>query len=243
MSKLTNRNDVTLCITSCNRPFLLDKTLESFIKYNTYPIKETYIIDDSGNVGCNDEVIAKYTDILNIKPIYNEKNIGQIESIDKMYSKVTTPWIFHCEEDWEFLQPGFIEKSMKIFNDNPDDPIFTVWLRGHNDTSGHPINYDSLNRGYYEMSRYFSYMWGDRLVVWAGITLNPGLRRTSTCLKYHPYSDKCEKVYVNGKYYPDEYLINDKYRLDGYYSYILDDPNGHIKHIGEAHHVHREGFD
>jgi hypothetical protein len=240
MSKLTNRNDVTLCITSCNRPFLLDKTLESFIKYNTYPIKETYIIDDSGNVGCNDEVIAKYTDILNIKPIYNEKNIGQIESIDKMYSKVTTPWIFHCEEDWEFLQPGFIEKSMKIFNDNPDDPIFTVWLRGHNDTSGHPINYDSLNRGYYEMSRYFSYMWGDRLVVWAGITLNPGLRRTSTCLKYHPYSDKCEKVYVNGKYYPDEYLINDKYRLDGYYSYILDDPNGHIKHIGEAHHVHRE---
>jgi hypothetical protein len=86
-------------------------------------------------------------------------------------------------------------------------------------------------------------MWGDRLVVWAGITLNPGLRRTSTCLKYHPYSDKCEKVYVNGKYYPDEYLINDKYRLDGYYSYILDDPNGHIKHIGEAHHVHRHGYD
>lgn len=33
-------NDITLVITCCNRPFLLRPTLESFMKYNTYPIKE-----------------------------------------------------------------------------------------------------------------------------------------------------------------------------------------------------------
>jgi hypothetical protein len=242
-NKITTGDNVTLCITSCNRAHLLDKTLESFVKYNTYPIKETYIIDDSGKVGCNDEVIAKYNDILNIKPIYNQKNIGQIQSIDKMYSYVTTPWIFHCEEDWEFLQPEFIEKSMKIFNEDPDDRIFTVSLRPHNDTNGHPIEYDSLNRGYYEMSRYFSYMWDNIEIVWGGATLNPGLRRTSTCLKHHPYSEKCEKIYRKGAYHADEYTINKKYRLDGYYICILDDPNGHVKHIGNGHHVHRDGFD
>jgi len=232
--------EVTLCVTSCNRPYLLDKTLESFVKYNTYPIKETYIIDDSGKVGCNDEVVAKYTGVLNIKAIYNEENIGQVESIDKMYSKVTTPWIFHCEEDWEFLQAGFIEKSMKIFNDNPDEPIFTIWLRPHNCTNGVPIVYDSLNRGYYEISRYYDYYWYDNHVVWGGITFNPGLRKTSVCMKYHPYSVNCDKTFLKGKYYSLENNMNEKYRVDGYFSYILGDPTGHVKHIGRDHHVVRE---
>lgn len=235
--------EVTFCITSCNRAFLLDKTLESFVKYNTYPIKETYIIDDSGNVGCNDEVIAKYTRILNIKAIYNQENIGQIKSIDKMYSYVTTPWIFHCEEDWEFLQPGFIEKSMKVFNNDPDDRIFTVWLRAHNDTCRHPIEYDSLNRGYYEMSRYYAFTcWIDGPIIWGGLTFNPGLRRTSTCMKYHPYDEKCGKLTRWGQSHPCEYTVNEKYRLDGYYSCILDDPNGHVRHLGDEYHVQWRGF-
>ena len=239
-NKIGIHDDVTLTITSCNRPHLLERTLGSFVKYNTYPVKETYIIDDSGKVGCNDEVISKYKNILNIKPIYNNKNIGQIKSIDRMYSYITTKWVFHCEEDWEFLQAGFIEKSMTVFNENPTEKIFTVWLRPHNNTNQHPIQYDSLNRGYYEMSRQFSYMWGDKLLTWGGITFNPGLRRTSVCLKYNPYSEKCDKLYKKGKYYEDEYMINDKYRRDGYYSYILSAPSGHVTHIGLGEHVMRD---
>ena len=40
---------VTLVITSMNRPKLLEKTLESFFKYNTYPLYETILIDGYGN--------------------------------------------------------------------------------------------------------------------------------------------------------------------------------------------------
>jgi hypothetical protein len=47
-------NDVTLFITSCGRPDLLKITLESFIKYNTYPIKEAIICEDSGINGIID---------------------------------------------------------------------------------------------------------------------------------------------------------------------------------------------
>lgn len=238
--KIENLEDITLVITSCNRPLLLDKTLESFIKYNTYPIKETYIIDDSGIVGCNDSVICKYGDTLKIKMIYNHKNIGQVNSIDKIYSYVTTKWIFHCEEDWEFLQDGFIEKSKKVFDDNPNEKIFTVWLRPHNNTNGHPIDYDILNRGYYEMSRHFSYTMNNKVFIWAGITFNPGLRRTVDCLKFHPYSKKCDKLWINEKSYLDEYMINDKYRTDGYYSFILDNPSGHVRHIGDGYHVMKD---
>lgn len=232
-------SEVTLIITSCNRPNLLDKTLESFIKYNTYPIKETYIIDDSGEIGCNDDIVLKYKDVLQITSIYNETNIGQIKSIDKIYSLVKTAWIFHCEEDWEFLQSGFIEKSMKVFDENPNEKIFTVWLRPHNDTSNHPVNTDSFNRGYYEMSRNFSYTLGTTQYTWCGFTFNPGLRRTSISMLKHPYSENCKHFDHYGKSYIGEYEVNVEYASMGYYSMILSDPAGHVRHIGWETHIKR----
>lgn len=238
-NKVNKSDDVTIVLTSCNRPELLDATLNSFIQKNTYPILETYIIDDSGIIGCNDSVISKYTS-LNIKSIYNNKNIGQIQSIDKVYSYVKTKYIFHCEEDWEFLQPGFIEKSMKIFNENPSDKIYTVWLRPHHCTSGHPILYDNLQKGYYKMKPDYSYYDKGHIYTWCGFTFNPGLRKTFDCLLFHPYSLKCEKSVKNGKEYIGEYTLNKKYADAGYYAVILDNPAGHVNHIGWEKHIKRD---
>jgi len=237
---IKHTDDVTLVITSCNREALLDKTLESFVKMNTYPVALTYIIDDSGVVGCNDYVVEKYKDVLNIRSIYNPVNLGQVQSIDKVYSYVRTKWIFHCEEDWQFLQPGFIEKSMHVFAENPDEKIYTVWLRPHWCTSGHPIVRDNLNRGYYAMKKDFSYVDKGVTYTWGGITFNPGLRKTTDCLLVHPYSLRCEKSSHNGKTYVGEYTINKEYVQRGYYAMILADPEGHVNHIGWNAHIKRE---
>ena len=231
--------DVTLVITSCNRPALLDRTLESFVAMNRYPIAETFLIDDSGVIGCNDAVVAKYADKLPIKSIYNQKNIGQIASIDKVYSYVRTKWIFHCEEDWVFLKPRFIEKSMGVFAANPTEKIYTVWLRPHASTSGHPIVKDTLNRGYHEMMRNFSYVDKGIKYTWGGITFNPGLRKTADCLIVHPYSLRIDKSERNGKTYVGEYAINKAYVDRGFYAMILDDPEGHVDHIGWDQHIPR----
>jgi hypothetical protein len=228
-----NKDGVTLIITSHNRPQLLFKTLETFVKYNTYPIIETFIIDDSGIIDCNKDVFNNFKNILNIKIIYNNNNIGQTKSIDKVYSYVTTKYIFHCEDDWEFLQPNFIEKSLNIFHNNQDEKIFTVWLRPHDETSGHPIIRDTLNRGYFEMTKDFSYYDKGIKYIWHGITFNPGLRKTSVCLEHHPYHLKCK----NNKEHVGEYKINKKYGEYNYYSVILDDEKGHVKHIGYGHHI------
>ena len=40
-------NDVSLVITSCGRFDLLERTLDSFFEYNTYPIKKVIITEDS----------------------------------------------------------------------------------------------------------------------------------------------------------------------------------------------------
>jgi hypothetical protein len=207
---------------------------------NTYPIAITYLIDDSGVVGCNDAVIDKYKTKLNIVSIYNPINIGQIESIDKVYSYVRTKWIFHCEEDWCFTKPMFIEKSMKVFSENPTEKIYTVWLRPHSCTSGHPILKDDLNRGYYLMKKDFSYIHEGQTYVWGGITFNPGLRKTLDCLLFHPYNISCEKDVHKGKEYVGEYMINKAYVARGYYAMILADPDGHVTHIGWNDHIKRE---
>lgn len=240
LNKIDIENDeVTLVITSCNRPFLLDKTLESFVKYNTYPIKKTIIIDDSGIINCNEEVINKYKVTLNITALYNTQNISQLRSIDKVYSYINTKYIFHCEEDWEFLQPSFIEKSKDIFEKNNDLNIFTIWLRPHNHTSGHPIIRDDKNNGYYLMDKTFSYVYQNKKYTWCGATFNPGLRKTADMLRHHPFSYNCKLVEKNGKKYPaeGEYTINSLYRDDGYCAFILSDPFGHVRHLGDNYHI------
>lgn len=236
-AKVKGTETVTLVITSCNRPTQLDETLRSFLEHNTYPIERTLLIDDSGLQGCNRTVVDKYRDRLRIEEIYNKTNIGQVQSIDKVYSYVTTPYIFHCEEDWQFLKPAFIEKSFALFRALPDEKLFTVWLRAFHDTSAHPIVQD--DKGLL-MKKDFSYVDDGVTYTWGGITFNPGLRKTSVCFLHHPYMTTCEPTVTKVKTYIGEYSVNTKYRTDGYYSRILPEPSGYVRHIGGDVHIPRE---
>jgi glycosyltransferase involved in cell wall biosynthesis len=230
--KIQGSTDFTVVLTSCNRPHLLAKTLASFFRYNTYPPKEIIIIDDSGVQGCNDKVLSEFSDHP-IVSLYNSKNIGQVQSIDKAYSYVTTPYIFHCEEDWEFTQSGFIEKSKVVLDSDP--LMFTVWLRAHRYDSIHPVIYDNEKKRFI-MSKQYSYRDSKQnLYTWHGITFNPGLRNTRTMYKYHPYMMLCDPVYG----YLGEYAVNVKYGQHGYYSATLEDSKGHVRHIGGNHHIPR----
>ena len=81
---MNNKQLVTLVITSCGRLDLLEKTIISFFKFNTYPIFECIIVEDSGTV-TDLNFLKKYISVP-CKFLINEKNIGQILSIDKAYS-------------------------------------------------------------------------------------------------------------------------------------------------------------
>lgn len=218
---------VSVVITCCNRPILLKKTLESFLKYNTYPIEKYIIIEDSGNFGIND-FILNMIDSDHLELIYNEKNLGHIVSVDKAYEKVKTQYIFHLEEDWEFYQYSFIEKSIEILC--KDSKIFTVWLRSHWDTNNHPFYRENLG-GYYKIKTDHFYYDSGVKYTWGGFTFNPGFRRTEDCKLFGPYSK------INDGKFVWEYDVNTKYREAGYYSVITDNPNGYVKHIGYGHHV------
>lgn len=163
-------SDVTVVLTACNRPDLLERTLDSFFEMNTYELEKFIIIDDGMNFNCNDFVHKKYD--FPIQVYYNDPKLFQIKSIDCAYAMVETPYIFHMEEDWQFLKPGFIEASKPVLE--ADENILQVWLRGLDDTTlNHPYKPDL-----YEIDN-------NKMVLveytgtWNGFSFNPGLKRLS----------------------------------------------------------------
>jgi len=160
----------------------MKQTVCHLCRYNTYPISSCIVIED-----CSDRAGKRYGERwldqlllplvhFPIHIIYNEHNIGQLASIDVAYSYVTTPWIFHCEEDWEFYRSGFIEDSLRILRLEPS--YVTVALRTHDDLNSHPIMPPSTSA-----ARPFTHLYRN---IYSGFGLHPGLRRTLDYLKIAP---------------------------------------------------------
>lgn len=106
-------------------------TIQSFLKFNTYPIEKFIITEDSPCAASLDHIIELLTKnrlIEEVVLIDDGKNRGQVYRIDQSYSLVESDFIFHCEEDWEFVKLGFIETSLDVLN---DDNIFSVYLHGY----------------------------------------------------------------------------------------------------------------
>ncbi len=162
---------VTVVLTSCGRFDLLEETLTSFFTHNDYPLHRVLIIEDSGRREVLD-VTAKFPD-QPIDVIINERNLGQMAAIDKAYAEVETEFIFHCEDDWEFLRPGVIADSVRLMTEFPE--IAVVWPRGDEGAPPWvkrraPTELDGIR-----------YRWIDPRAhhVWGNFTFNPGLRRLS----------------------------------------------------------------
>lgn len=221
--------DVTLFITSCGRPQLLKLTLESFVKYNTYPIKEVILCEDSGVKGIVDFVkdILPYP----IKFCYNEERLGQMKTINKYITQVKTPYVFHLEDDYEFFDKGFIELSFKILKS--DSNISQVLLQDEQHdfykvNIGNDLCYkiltDDPNDADIEKRNH-----GDgalHVFSW-----RPSLKPLEVALLRVPYKE-----------WDDEYTIQLQINKMGYYSVVSKYgcqkvPKGFCKHIGIQHHV------
>ena len=106
------KEKVTFVLTSCGRVDLLDPTLESFFKKNSYRLEDLFLVEDSVDLNVYKHVEEKWGKKL--KLFFNKKKKGQIQSIVDTYKKIKTPYIFHCEDDWIYTRSGFIEDSLKI---------------------------------------------------------------------------------------------------------------------------------
>lgn len=163
-------SDISFVITSCARFDLLETTLDSFFTFNTAPIARYVLIEDSGDRSV-EKVLERYP--VRFELLVNDPPIGQIASIDRVYATLTTPYIFHCEDDWRFFRSGFIEESKLLLDALPDVSMVICRRPGQTPTS------DQIVQGELEHHRGIAFRRAPRLVDahWLGYSFNPGLRR------------------------------------------------------------------
>lgn len=160
--------EVSVILTCCSRVDLLRKTIDSFLQMNTYPITE-FLAHNDGNDKLFRYFLERYPQI---KWHFSGMRIGYAASLDFLLSKVKTDYVFSTEDDWNYYRnPGFIEKSLKILEENPT--IHQVWIRDETDHQ-HPLNgiemvsdipVRAVTHGYHK--------------YWNGWSWNPALRRMS----------------------------------------------------------------
>jgi hypothetical protein len=207
---------VTLVINSCGRLDLLERSIASFEQYNTFPITETILVDDSGDENIHKQIREKYSRFT----LVLEPHRGLVPCVDAAFSRVKTQYMFKTEDDWEFYRSGFIERSIEILELLPD--VMHVWLRERNDTNGHPVEPGIKNAGsvpYYVISQGF-------LGTWHGFTFNPSLWRKSDYDIFAPFVN----IAGSGNMGTQEMNIGEWYYRIGKRAVILH--SGYVKHIG-----------
>jgi hypothetical protein len=164
---------VTFVLTSCGRFDLLEQTLSSFLTYNTAPIVRYIVVEDSANQGVF-SVVCKTK--VKMEVLVNDPPVGQLAAIDRAYALVSTPYIFHCQDDWLFFRSGFIEQSLALLESFPE--LTNIICR----SSGQNPVHDKLYKGtdllnHHEIKFRRARLQNDP--VWGGYSFNPGLRRLS----------------------------------------------------------------
>lgn len=176
-------SDITLVVTSCGRFDLLRRTLESLDRFNTAPIRGVFITEDSGSTeveSCIPEHWRPHTRFW-----INSPRLGQMRAIDAAYGTVETPWIFHCEDDWEFYRPGFIEDSLRLLEH--DTQALQVWLRSAPHDLALHSPYVYLGERQVVDGIAFARVYS-RKAEWQGFSFNPGLRRLQDYQAHAPYA-------------------------------------------------------
>lgn len=165
-------SNITLVVTSCKRHDLLKLTLDSFMRVHCGGAKPdaAIIIEDSAEPmpdWLRENIHYYSANIGTVQWVQNEGRRGQISSIDRAYSLVKTDYIFHCEDDWEFvLGNGWMIESKQILEKYPS--VMQVSLRG--DSGWHQL----IDKPPYEGFKVAMPHWHGG---WGGISFNPGLRR------------------------------------------------------------------
>jgi len=95
---------ITFTITTCKRFDLLEKTMNSFLQCCTdvHRIDKWLCVDDNSSEEDREKMQKQYPFFEFVFKNADEK--GHAKSMNIIRNKVTTPYIFHTEDDWKFFE-------------------------------------------------------------------------------------------------------------------------------------------
>jgi hypothetical protein len=171
-------DDVTVCITSCGRRDLLKRTLDSFRRHHSGG--RLLISEDSGDAG----MLAWLRDnIPDAVVLHDGERRGQMGSVDRLYARVETPYIFHLEDDWAFDGPVDFAAAKAALEKYPDLSI--VCVRRYAELKQ---AHRRSSRGFREGGAVLRVMNPAAHADWYGWTANPGLLKRAFWEKYQPFA-------------------------------------------------------
>ena len=207
-------SDITTFVLSCNRLDVLEKTLQSFLTTKEY-ITKMVIVDDSAEEGIFETLVERYGNVADV--ICFPKNRSQWWAMDFMVSWCDTEYIFYLEDDWEFIQSGYLEKSKKILQQYRDIGTVDLSLRTF-EWQG----IDSYDKTLIDDEFYYKKLWriSDYHLQWYGWIGSPNLKRRDDLILL----GRVEKWH-------NEWNIDRKFLGLGFKAVFLKDK--YVEHLGD----------
>jgi hypothetical protein len=175
---ITIPNAVTVCVTSCGRIDLLDATLKGFQRYNK---GGRYLISEDST---DANVIARVKDAYpEAQVLSGSTQLGLMGSIDRLYSAVTTPYIFHLEDDWDFDGPVDWTTAIEVLKTHPE--VSQVCVR---DLADIKPKWQKGSRSFDVNGVTLVQMHPKAHPEWFGWTSNPGLIRREMYEAFQPFA-------------------------------------------------------
>lgn len=173
------RDDLTLCITMGRRQEPLKQTLESLL--SRYQFAHVIAINDFRDEPTNAmfRVLCPNGTLISLN-----SQLGHHGAVDHMYSLVTTPYIFHCEDDWEFDDSLDVDKAIDLLNS--ESSLSQVCFRRLSDCYLTPEEQTKAKRCDSKGASYFRL--DDLHPQWHGYTFNPHVMARETWLKLGKFS-------------------------------------------------------
>ncbi len=116
MQKIINKNKISVCVPSYNRPEMIRQLIMSFLNQD-YKNKELVISDDSSNSEV--EAVCQSFNDGNIKYYRNEINLGYAKNFLVSIKRATGDYIIVLGDDDLLLSKSTLSKYVEIFNNNP----------------------------------------------------------------------------------------------------------------------------
>ena len=205
-------DDVTVVITSCGRPDLLDETIRALKVF--HPTGKMIISEDSADEKMIAWLKEAYPDA---RILSGETRIGLMASIDRLYAAVETPYALHFEDDWVIDGPIPFDTLRKVLD---DETVSVACIRRFSELKP---RHQARSKGWDVDGVQFRAIHPDTHPEWYGYTSNPGLIKRAFWEKHQPVA----------RYRHDE--LSGIAKREGYrVAYMVP---GLAEHTGDGRHV------
>jgi len=169
-------NVFTTVLTSCGRFDLLAQTLSSFLDW--FEPQKIIVAEDSGDTSASAAFAAEFP-VVEMR--VNCPKLGQLRSIDKVYGTLSTPYVLHLEDDWEFSRSLDLDRVIAFMRARPDISVVCIAHRVY-----HPRFAKGARTEVHDGIAYL--VWDlDAHPKWFSYSFNPSIARTTLWRELGPF--------------------------------------------------------